>query len=314
MTDRDHATRNANLERLRVLGALGIVCFHTQQGLVKSLGYAGLPVFLLLTVILALGPAPAPFRRFARAKAERLLLPWAAWVLVYLAFDLAIAAGRGQPMGDVLAGFNPFFGTELTLWYLPFAFYALGAVQLLHRVLWRAAHLDIDVSLAAAGACVAVGPWLLGDPASAPLPVPQLVFAAPAVFWGMAIAYAARLEGRRRARGLALSVGAVYASAGALELVGATSGAADLFFAYGPGTVLVCVGVAWPGPALGRVAEAVAPLTYGIYLSHPLILGVLTRVPGFDIHDPLYSVPVVFAIAAAASALLRRAPVLRRLV
>jgi peptidoglycan/LPS O-acetylase OafA/YrhL len=312
--DRDSGARNANLERLRILGALGIVCFHTQQGLAKAIGYAGLPVFLLLTVALAIGPEPAPFRKFARARAARLLLPWAAWLLVYLAFDLAIAAARGEPPAGVLARFNPFYGTELVLWYLPFAFYALGAAQLLHRGLWRAASLGVVAWLALAGVCVAVLPWALGDPPSAPLPVPQFTFAAPSVLWGMAIAYAARLEGRRRGVGLAVPVVAVYVSAAALAILGATSGVDDLFFAYGPGVVLVCAGVVWPGPPLGRAAAALAPLTYGIYLAHPLVLSVLERVPGLDAHDPRYGAPLVFALAAAVAAALRRGPALRRIV
>jgi peptidoglycan/LPS O-acetylase OafA/YrhL len=312
--DRDQGERNANFERLRVLGALGIVCFHTQDGLAKTIGYAGLPLFLLLTVILSLSSRPASFRSFARGKVQRLLLPWAAWVVVYLAADLSVAAARGDPLIDVLAELNPFFGTQLVLWYLSFVFCALVLAQLLHRTLRRPPGLDVVASLAVGAVVVAILPWVLADPPSAPLPIPQFVFATPGVLWGMAIGYAARLQGLRRLVGLTLSVGGVFASGFVLAVHGDAGGASDLLVAYGIGAVLVCSAVLWPGRALGPVARHLAPLTYGIYLVHPLVILVLSRVPGFDTQDPLYGVPVVFAVAAATTALIRRVPHLRRIV
>jgi hypothetical protein len=64
-----------------------------------------------------------------------------------------------------------------------------------------------------------------------------------------------------------------------LAVRGDAGGASDPLVAYGVGAILLCSAVLWPDPALGPVARHLAPLTFGIYLVHPLVILVLSRVP-----------------------------------
>jgi peptidoglycan/LPS O-acetylase OafA/YrhL len=130
----------------------------------------------------------------------------------------------------------------------------------------------------------------------------------------MALGYAARLEGTRRLIGLGFPVAGVVVSGLVLALRGDANGATDLLVAHGIGVVVVGSAVLWPGPVLGPVAGYLAPLTYGIYLVHILVVRALSHVPRLDVHDPLYGVPVIFLVAAATTALIRFVPGLRRIV
>ena len=47
-TKTDQLNHIANVEGLRILAGFGIVWFHTENALGKSIGYAGLPVFLII--------------------------------------------------------------------------------------------------------------------------------------------------------------------------------------------------------------------------------------------------------------------------
>ncbi|MFH1718755.1 MAG: hypothetical protein ABIF19_15475, partial [Planctomycetota bacterium] len=40
--------RIANVERLRILAIFGIIWFHTEGAFGRSVGYAGLPVFIMI--------------------------------------------------------------------------------------------------------------------------------------------------------------------------------------------------------------------------------------------------------------------------
>ena len=306
---------NVNFERLRVLGALGIVCFHTQSGTISSIGYAGLPVFILITIMLSVRREPAPFGAFVKSKAARLLLPWAAWVLIYLASEIAITVVRHEPIDPVLGRINPFFGTQVILWYLPFAFAALLLTQRLHGALLKLrGGLGLVGALALAAFLVAVVPWLLGDPSSLPAPAPQFVFATPGVLWGMSMGYARELGRRQMALGLGLSVVGVFLGGVLLLAIDEHHGAIDLLLAYGIGLPLVCLAVLWPGERLDAMTRWLAPLTYGIYLDHALANLVLYRIPGYAHDNFVMGVLILFAAAAVMTAIFKKVPLVKRIV
>ncbi|MGB0768015.1 MAG: acyltransferase family protein [Phycisphaeraceae bacterium] len=114
------------LDVLRALAIGDIVGIHV-AGFHPMLGM-GLPVFLLCTFALgAKRTPPHPWKQNAIRRASRLLIPWLVWSAFYGVVNTVRAARSGnERFGDLT---NPelawlWTGTEVLLWYLPFAFLA----------------------------------------------------------------------------------------------------------------------------------------------------------------------------------------------
>lgn len=115
--------RHNAVEWLRVVSALGIVWFHA--GVPGSQwGYAGLVVFLLLSMMFEAGPNHAKIQPL-KTRAVRLLVPWAFWWVVYAGLNIV----QQQPIVDADNGLiaGVLTGPSVHLWYLPFAFVVLAA-------------------------------------------------------------------------------------------------------------------------------------------------------------------------------------------
>ncbi len=303
--------KRADIEGLRLLSAFGIVWFHAgPSGL--GLAYSGLVAFLVLSMALG-GRSGAPDAATVQRRALRLLRPWLVWFGIYAAFNVA----RGLPAlpleHGLLAGVLA--GPSIHLWYLPFVFGALLAVDVLR------AHLALRTLAGAAFvlalAVMASAPWW--RPATLGLSYPALQWAdalAPALAGAWVLG--AGLWPRRVALGMAGALVLTATGLAAFEWVGtpyAVGLAASLF-------VLLRL----PGPALAPMAPPTSPSTststststswapklapltdcaFGIYLSHSLVYALLLQ------HSPALSaraMPVaVFALAWAATWALRRA-------
>ncbi len=118
-----------DIEILRILSAFGIVWFHS--GFDRTgIGYGGLAVFLILSAYLATirAKAPQPIRQILSQRSQRLLIPWAFWMVAYgfrnfLVDRNLLETDRGWING-LLAG------TQIHLWYLPFLFFATIGIDL----------------------------------------------------------------------------------------------------------------------------------------------------------------------------------------
>ena len=122
MTD-SRQWRIANIERLRILAAFGIVWFHTEDALWRSVGYAGLPIFLMVFCsLIALKQKPDDISYFTMKRAGRLLKPWLFWSIVYLCFKIFKRALYGEDVFGFFTGHMFISGTSIHLWYLPYAF------------------------------------------------------------------------------------------------------------------------------------------------------------------------------------------------
>jgi hypothetical protein len=123
------ASRRQDIEWLRVLACLGIVWYHA-RGPGEEFALAGLIVFVMLSVVLA-HPREEPLKDRLHARAERLLLPWIFWWGVYAVLD--VVTGRA---GRWTAAEWPVLllaGPSIHLWYLPFMFFVLLAMDAWHR-------------------------------------------------------------------------------------------------------------------------------------------------------------------------------------
>ncbi|MBQ0929403.1 acyltransferase family protein [Ideonella alba] len=256
--------RRQDIEAVRVLAAFGIVWFHAHAPQL-ALGYAGLVVFLVLSVWLSAGSRQG--WAAVRQRARRLLVPWVLWFVVYgwyvHTLHLPVVDTRHGLLAGVLAGSN------IHLWYLPFMFGLLLVVDALRRVL-PARGLALAAGLLATALALGIPLWrplTLGTF----YPLRQWADAALPVSYGLMLLGVGALTPRQRAAALA---GPVLAAAlvAPLESFGLTC-------AIGLG---VCAWLAWrPAPAPGGWSvQGLSDLCMGIYLVHILVLeALLLRTP-----------------------------------
>lgn len=273
---------NANIERLRIVSALGVVAFHAQTGLVKSIGYAGLPAFVLITFFLgtiSLLNKQEGFSTYLAGKTKRLLLPFIVWVGVYLVYDCLVATIKHQPLSTLLTEFNLLYGTSIHLWYLPFAFLGLLLIFVVGRgYLASLSYLSLVILLLLAATSGLFIDYL-GALVKGMLPLPQYAFAFPALLFAVSLAAASRMS--RPAK--AVTYFAVIIIVAALVMIkAATAGhnAAGFAYTYGIAVPVMVAALSWPGE-VDRLTGLLAPLTLGIYLVHPMIIGVLNRLAFF---------------------------------
>ena len=294
--------RSAGIEWLRVLACAGIVAFHTDM---PGAHFAcnTLPAFAMVTIALAAGSsARRPWTEFAVGRTYRLLIPWVLWSTIYGSIQTAHALGHGLPPLSWATPWTLMAGASFQLWFLPFAWTASLLCGAVVRMLPAgpgasacAAWTGLGVaSLFGAGYCLSRAP---PHP-----PLEQWVFALPSIPLGMALA---TLERGRRGimRGCGLLVAVLGACIG-LQLAG---GPQDLNMSYAE-DIVACVAAALaPWPAAGRTM-AWSELSFGIYLSHPLVWMLVYRfIPG-KVSDLAWvrfaGTASTFAAAAALTAVL----------
>ncbi len=264
------SVRIANIDRLRIVAALGIVWFHTPAANWRAIGYSGLPIFLLLFASLVTNRSHLDTsRRFLKRRWSRLIVPWLFWSAVYALCSLSKALGS-HDISDVWAALSIktiFVGAHIHLWYLPYAF-VWGLI--LHAVsAWtlRMSHAVVAAGAAVFGLLTLSGYVLVISGGALPAPLSQWAFAAPAIPLGFAIGRCQMIRDERTRRLLLLLI----ALAGGLVCLAIRSaGFISPAIPYGLATILVCLAYVFPGRTDSIVSWA-APLTFGIYVLHPLV-------------------------------------------
>jgi len=281
--------RAVNVDRLRILAAFGIVWFHTQGAAYRVIGYAGLPIFLLVFFSLIVRNArPGDTTRFLKRRWNRLIIPWLFWSVVYgLCKSVkAVCLTDTNALHNVLSVESLLAGTHIHLWYLPYAF-LLGF--LIHEVNRR----TLGVSNAAVVLTATVAGLLLlatrplgvfSEPLTPPLP--QWSFGLAAAPLGFAIGRCLVIRSHNTRR-LLMSV--VASSTLLVCIVLNWAGFASPAVPYGLAVALVCVAYARPVRS-DRFVNAVAPLTFGIYLIHPLVSFGLQRLIEAKQHAAIFIV------------------------
>ena len=293
--------RNASLDYARLIAALGIVLFHAgAPG--ASIGYAALPFFLMVLIVLALPVAGRmDFASFARGRADRLLGPFVRWSLVYGGLKLAEVVISGRPLA---AEFEPWMllaGPAIHLWFLPFAFAASLAVYPLARLSLQDMTPQTRNRRRLVGLAVLTGLALLAqslqDDRLWSTPFAQWGFALPAVFLGLGFGLAfpqsspqahaqVMLQGQLSGSlsGTVMMPATLGAAVGGLVLVAWAAGWMDGLLQLGVAAValLVCLTVRLRQTALSQAAARIA---LGVYLCHPLIGSMLLRLINMDQHS-----------------------------
>lgn len=269
---------NDNIELLRLLAAFGIVLFHGGRDVAGQLaGYGGLVVFILLLVLFLPRSGPRAGVYAIRVRFQRLLIPWAAWCVVYALAHML--KGRGPAFLQGLLPFGILTGTNAHLWYLPFAFIVSCLILLVEAVLprgaegaqshkpgWNHAAAALCAICTLAGIVVLARWRASGGGQGLPEPLGQWAHAAPAVLAGLVFRYEASGLARWS---FAAGLGAVSSYAWAIG----DPGTGIAYLAGTAGFMVLSTVPVFVDPRI-RVWSACA---YGVYLVHPLVYQGLTR-------------------------------------
>lgn len=235
-------SRNASIDYLRFVGALGIVLFH--MGLPGAwIGLSALPMFVALIVYYGLD-------RPVMTHARRLLIPWVIWSIVYAAGKLGQVVFMDKPVSEEFAPWMVLTGSSLHLWFLPFSFLVFAVLGPALRALPPA----LLWVCAGGGSVLVLG---LVNGFSLPTPLPQWCSSLPAAFLGAVLARHTRFAPTLLifGAGVALLIAFSWGEGTWQLLIAAAAILVALAFALSPSRVS-----AWAGD-----------VSFGIYLVHPLV-------------------------------------------
>jgi peptidoglycan/LPS O-acetylase OafA/YrhL len=262
--------RIASLDLLRLLAAIGIVWFHTDEAARRSLGYAGLPIFLLIFYCLVVKWGHVhTSRHFLKRRWNRLLQPWLFWSVAYGLCRLikSVYLTDHQSLHSLFSVETILAGTSYHLWYLPYAFLSGFLVYLIQRWTRHANHTTVVLSAAAIGAVMLIAYAMGWSLHRGIRPLAQWQFGLLAVPLGFAIGRCLMISSRPVRTALlstiSLTVMAVYA---VLDVYGSASPVLPYVLAV----VLVCLACVRPGRNNAFTAS-LASLTFGVYLLHPMV-------------------------------------------
>ena len=311
--------RIANIERLRILSAAAVVCFHTcgDLSIARHLGTVGILVFLIsLCGFVVNRREPLDPASTMKRKARRLLKPWLFWSIVYGFLPLVKVVYKGVPFSDAFSWTMLVTGTRTHLWFLPFAFAAALLLAFINRALADVSNPRAVMGAIVVGALGVFGFSIVQSCLQPPTPLRQWVLGAPAIFLGLAVGRITlqhKAEDRRNLYLLTiLSPLAAYAALAWLFSGSWLDYAGTFAFRYCASVAVICFALQRQG-TLDPISKKLSSLSYGIYLVHPLIMVFLAefRVP---VRNPLLLLPLVLLISAVITDVLKRLPFVKQFV
>lgn len=294
--------RIANIERLRIVAAFGIVWFHTEGAVGRSIGLAGLPIFLLIfCALISLKTKLEDIVPFSRRRARRLLKPWLFWSIIYLGTKLLKLLLYNMHFTDTFAFYMLFTGPSIHLWYLPYAFVAALVLNLLHRCTIRISYMVTILFATVIGSVLLFACSVTISSVQIPFPLLQCVFGLPVIPLGFAIGL---VYSSQHGRIKQMSYFGIIVATGIVCLLLTYVDYSHLVIPYGIAIVLVCTVFLWEGK-LHPLTQKYASLSYGIYLVHPLIGSILNR---FVIANtnPWFMMIVVFLVSSLVTLILQK--------
>ena len=257
-----------NIDRLRTLAALGIIWFHSEGLPYRSVGYAGLPLFLLIFFMLIGMKGYEPTSFFCIKKFRRLIVPWLFWSVVYLCYQGAKYYAKHE---NPIAPYMYITGPSIHLWYLPYAWTLAVLVNIPQKyiktqnekyAIWAAA----IMTLVLAGCISLAGKYYEAKP-----PLAQWLYGLTACSAGWLIG---RVYEKHKDNHQTIVLIFCIVLAG-LCLVMKLCGFGYLGVSYIVGFVVFGLAIYLPFQKRGFLAR-LAPYTFGIYLVHPLWGGMIS--------------------------------------
>jgi surface polysaccharide O-acyltransferase-like enzyme len=266
--------RVASIDWLRVLAATGIIWFHTETAPHRTIGYAGLPIFLLIFFsLITRQDATGSTVSFLKRRYKRLLCPWLFWSAVY-GFGWLMKAVCTLDSGELWRMFSIetlLAGTNIHLWYLPYAFIWGFVVYEVNR---RTSKID-HVTAVIAALVLAVLTLAVCEMGITRLkvisPFPQWGFGLTAIPLGFAVGRCLAIPARGVRKVLLASISLIVL----IEcLILQSFGFGVIVIPYAIATAAVSIAYGWEMRRSTFLA-ALAPLTFGVYLIHPMVAYVL---------------------------------------
>lgn len=301
--------REVGIEATRLIAAMAIVWAHSGADAFFA-GIGGLLVFTAITARFAGGAKLAPLAALQRS-AQRLLIPWAFWSIVYGVARGGEALLLGTPLEAEFSLRMLVVGTSLHLWYLPFAFVVTTVLVSLPlrgllKPTWSLWLLWAVAFVATTGLATVLLPIFTKPP------VHQWLHAMAGIPLGLALATVPPRPASIWPR--LVTTCALLATTGVVVIGLAARGWGAEAQVYGGmqsfgwamiagGGLVLLVGVR---RAAGPFALWATALAYGIYLVHPLLMRALMKLPLE--WSPHVLTLVVFILSAAVIALMRRTP------
>jgi peptidoglycan/LPS O-acetylase OafA/YrhL len=288
-----------SIDLARFVASFGVVWAHAHGTPDDWVGHLSLGLFLVLTAFLAGQSAQRaggayPFLR----RAQRILLPWLAWSAFYRMLDLYVS---DRPDRFVLLSdpWSLLYGSVIHLWFLPFVALAMSAVGPVVRRVRSPAGLAVAVAVLLA---MSLPLLALHSAGRLVAPFAQWSFAVPLYGLGLLLAVAQPME-----RGWWLTVASLIMTVFSLGLV------APILWPWTIAASVLVFGLFWRLPLRGRLLPALGQAAFGIYLSHLFFLLVSYKLLGTAASPAILSV-TTFLMAWAGTVLLRRIPVMQRLL
>ena len=295
---RPPTSRHAGIEILRIAGAFGIVLFHL-GGPGAKIGYTALPLFIFLSVYFALtARREISLAVFSFSRMQRLLMPWAFWSVVIAGLKILDALHENRSISSEFAIWNLLAGPAIHLWFLPYvAILSIGLRALLPTLERAGPWMVLPGALAISAAAL-----LSSQRTGLAIPFQQWIFGLPAAIMATSLSLAAKESQIRVALiwGLfSLVMGFGFLLPDAFRLAATLC----MFFAARMLPMPLTPGL-----------RALAGLTLGVYILHPVIASALQRI-GFDIFGgSMFAVVTTFACTAGLTGLLRTLPKMQRVL
>jgi peptidoglycan/LPS O-acetylase OafA/YrhL len=296
----------ANVDRLRILAAIGVASFHTHPAFPRCIG-----VISFIILMLSFGAFVANRQHkydigdLARRKTRRLLKPWLFWSAVYAAVGLIKVFIEDVSFSEVFSPSMLLTGTRIHLWFLPFAFIAALILAQVHNATTKQNELPkIYLGIAVGILCLLICSAVLryADPGA---PIRQWMLGIPAVPLGFALGRTLILSDPRQRRNIYVLVSVLIAAAGAaLAWQGISR---RLALSHCVAIPIVCASLYWPGD-LDSVSRRLAALSYGIYLSHPLVVTMLAKCGLDNSQSPALLLLAVVSVSTIITLFLKRTP------
>lgn len=262
--------RIANIERLRILAAYGVVTFHSDLVFSRHIGVVS---FLCFAIIFAVFIINRPDYELSLggfiSKARRLLLPWLFWSAIFFVFLIVKSVLKGIPITELLSWRMLITGTSIHLWFLPFAFVSAVLIILTHQVTRHfAIELNVLVMFAFGLICAVVFSIIDIIP-EVQYPFRQWILGFPAIPMGYAIGMSRFMKTRRHQ--YMFFIFSILSTCVIVCLIEAFGGQSRFIVRYCIALGVVCLAFSLNGK-MGVATKTLSGLAYGIYLMHPLVI------------------------------------------
>lgn len=128
-------SRNANVEVVRFIAAIGIVWFHSPVPY-GDIGLAGLSLFFVYLIYFASARSLKMKNLSEVAQVNlHLIKIWLVWCAIYLALKIAQALVQNHPIADEFELWMWITGPALHLWFLPYSYVVIIIAYLFLRFL-----------------------------------------------------------------------------------------------------------------------------------------------------------------------------------